>query len=37
MADLIEFQQQQIVALQKELETVNKIIVELLKIIKSDK
>ena len=37
MSDLIEFQQQQIAALQKELETVNKMIVELLKIIKSDK
>ena len=37
MSDLIEFQQQQIAALQKELENVNKMIVELLKIIKSDK
>ena len=37
MADLIEFQQQQIAALQRELETVNKMIEQLLKIIKSDK
>ena len=37
MSDLIEFQHQQIAALQKELENVNKMIVELLKIIKSDK
>ena len=37
MSELIEFQQQQIAALQRELETVNKMIVELLKLIKSDK
>ena len=37
MSELIEFQQQQIAALQRELETVNKMIEQLLKIIKSDK
>ena len=37
MSELIEFQQQQIAALQRELETVNQMIEQLLKIIKSDK